>query len=427
MNYRELQKLNEIIETLKAQPNSDENIQFVLDLADKSVKIETLERLISSKTKKPIKKHKELKIQEGGILKFTKKEIQQMPLNYKNIFACEDKIITYRFHNGVYEARYRRDGFNIEVSSKQIETMKRKFIQALHDYSNGLKTRLKSTRLKRRSAHTTTFAEYGDEWLKIKEQTTKSSTFKEYSRLFERDLLPKFGTFRLDEITRAMLQDYLFSFINEGKHRTAKKLKLQLSCIFDMASEDFGLPSPVKKIVLPYHESKKGSAFTKAEERQLVEYCIKKSDTTTTSALLTLLYFGLRQSELQSLRVIDGKYLECETSKEKMGRNVVLRRIPFTPVAKRVLPYIDFEKARTTNPHSISSTIKRLFPNHHPHELRYTFITRCKESGVNPELVMLWDGHSFDKDVKTSVVDRGYTDYSEEYVLAEAEKVNYTF
>ena len=32
---------------------------------------------------------------------------------------------------------------------------------------------------------------------------------------------------------------------------------------------------------------------------------------------------------------------------------------------------------------------------------------------------MLWDGHSFDKDVKTSVVDRGYTDYSEKYALSE--------
>lgn len=51
--------------------------------------------------------------------------------------------------------------------------------------------------------------------------------------------------------------------------------------------------------------------------------------------------------------------------------------------------------------------------------------TRCKECGVNHELVMLWDGHSSDKDVKTSVVDRGYTDYSQEYILAEAEKVNY--
>ena len=40
---------------------------------------------------------------------------------------------------------------------------------------------------------------------------------------------------------------------------------------------------------------------------------------------------------------------------------------------------------------------------------------------------MLWDGHTQDKDVRTSKVDRGYTDYSEEYLLAEAEKVNYVY
>ena len=85
----------------------------------------------------------------------------------------------------------------------------------------------------------------------------------------------------------------------------------------------------------------------------------------------------------------------------------------------------DFDKARETNPRTVATTLKRLFPNHHPHELRYTYITRCKECGVNPELVMLWDGHSQDSDVKTSRVDRGYTDYSEEYILSEAEKVNY--
>ena len=38
---------------------------------------------------------------------------------------------------------------------------------------------------------------------------------------------------------------------------------------------------------------------------------------------------------------------------------------------------------------------------------------------------MLWNGHSFDKDVKTSVVDRGYTDFSEKYQLAEAQKFDY--
>lgn len=92
---------------------------------------------------------------------------------------------------------------------------------------------------------------------------------------------------------------------------------------------------------------------------------------------------------------------------------------------RKVLPYIDIEKAKQTNLNTINTMIKRLFPHHHTHELRYTFITRCKECGINHELVMLWDGHSFDKDVKTSVVDRGYTDYSEKYALSEAAKFEY--
>ena len=65
------------------------------------------------------------------------------------------------------------------------------------------------------------------------------------------------------------------------------------------------------------------------------------------------------------------------------------------------------------------------FPNHHTHELRYNFITRAKEAGCNLEAVMLWAGHSFDKDVKSSAVDRGYTDYSQEYLIKEAQKIDY--
>ena len=98
-----------------------------------------------------------------------------------------------------------------------------------------------------------------------------------------------------------------------------------------------------------------------------------------------------------------------------------------TPVARRVLPYIDFEKAKNTNPDSIRTLFTRLFPNHHPHELRYTFITRCKECGVNHEVVMLWDEHTQDKDVRPNKGDRSDTDYLEEYLLAEAEKVNYEY
>ena len=358
-----------------------------------------------------------------GKIKFTEKEIKTMPQKYRHIFAYNSEIVTYRIHKGVYEARYRRNGFNIEVCSISFEVMKQKFIQKLHDHANGIPT--KQPRQRRRTAQTVTFSEYGEEWLKIKEQTTKPSTFKEYVRSFNVNLKPIFGSLYLADIDRPMIQDFLFGFVNEGKGRTAEKLKLQLNCIFDMATEDFQIPSPMRKIVLPHFESKKGSAFTKEEEKKLVEYCRSKTDGATSSALLVLLYFGLRQSELASLRIVDGKYLVCDTSKERLGKNVVERKIPFTPAFKRVLPLVDFDKARDTNPRAIASQVKRLFPNHHPHELRYTYITRCKECGVNPEVVMLWDGHEQETGVVTSRVDRGYTDYSEAYLLSEAEKVNY--
>ena len=82
---------------------------------------------------------------------------------------------------------------------------------------------------------------------------------------------------------------------------------------------------------------------------------------------------------------------------------------------------------KKVNPESIRTAIRRLLPNHHTHELRYTFITRCKECGVNPEVVMLWDGHTFDKDVKTSAVDRGYTTYSLKYLIEQSKLVKYDF
>ena len=92
---------------------------------------------------------------------------------------------------------------------------------------------------------------------------------------------------------------------------------------------------------------------------------------------------------------------------------------------KKVLPYINFDKARECSTDYIGNVLKNVLPHHHPHNLRYTFISRCKEYGCNLELVMLWDGHQFDKDVKSSKVDRGYTKYSEEFYFKEIEKVDY--
>lgn len=355
--------------------------------------------------------------------KLTKEEIKAMPEIIRKIFIANNFIVNYRItSNGYFEARIRRKDMYIEASGRDFETMRRRFMERLSAYYKSMPAAQEKTEQApaNDSKKLPYFCDYAEEWLKIKEQTTKPSTFKEYKRTFTADLAPAIGKKRLDEITRNFLQEYLLAVFKQTP-RKAQKLQLMLNCIFDMACEDFGINSPMKRVVLPYHQSKRGNALTLDEETRLVNYCKTHKEVEGTDALLVLLLFGLRKSELASIEVIDGKWLQCETSKERLGQNVVLRKIPFTAQAKKFLPYIDFDRARITNLNTISTRMKRLFPEHHPHELRHTFISRCKECGVASEVVSIWAGHSLSGTITSTV----YTHYSEEFQLKEAEKVLY--
>ena len=97
--------------------------------------------------------------------------------------------------------------------------------------------------------------------------------------------------------------------------------------------------------------------MTREEEKNLVDFCIGHQDNEASSALLVLLYFGLRRSELKTISV-ENEMLTCTTSKTKMGRSEVSRSIPFTPVFRRLLPYVDFDKAKNTNVNTIYTTFK---------------------------------------------------------------------
>ena len=92
---------------------------------------------------------------------------------------------------------------------------------------------------------------------------------------------------------------------------------------------------------------------------------------------------------------------------------------------RKVMHYIDFEAAKTVKRDYVNRSFQKILNGRHTHELRYTFITRAKECDCNLELVMLWDGHKFDKEVKSSAVDRGYTTYSNDYYFKEIEKIDY--
>ena len=70
---------------------------------------------------------------------------------------------------------------------------------------------------------------------------------------------------------------------------------------------------------------------------------------------------------------------------------------------KKLLPMIDLNLIRQANPNKLTCAFSDLYTNHHLHELRHTFITRCQECGIAREIVSLWAGHSTDKTITTTV------------------------
>ena len=413
MKDTELKKVLKALEQIPNEKDRAEAMEVVLRATSESITLERIKKISSFREEK--------KKEDGqGYVKFTKKEIESMPEDVKKLFVINDKIVTYRFIRGMYQARLRRDGYSIEVASKDFAMMKFKFLEKLREADQ------KKSEEKLGKPYPK-FGEFLEDWLKIKKQMVKPSTYKSYCDLTTYNLIPRFKDTPVNEITRKVIQDFLFEIIEAGKNRTAQKLKQILNSMFEVIVDDFpDLTNPTKKVVLTHYVVKKGQAFSKDEEKQFIDYCKQNPHLSSVSAILTLMYTGMRVGELASAS-FDGTFITCISEKTRKGHQEVIRKIPVSPMLKRVLHMIDFDKVVNANRATIRDTLKKIFPDRHIHEFRYTFITRAKECGVNPEVVMLWVGHESDNDVKTSRVDRGYTTYSDDYLLSEISKIHYEY
>ena len=258
MTDKELKKVLKCLELIPSEQGRDEAIQIVLKAAAESITLEHIKKISSYREEK--KKQEK----ERGYVKFTKKEIETMPDNLKRLFVVDEKIVSYRCINGMYQARFRREGYNIEVASKDFQMMKTKFLEKLR------RVEIEKANIKIYPK----FGEFLQEWLKIKKQTVKPSTYKAYCDLTNFNLVPRFGETPVNEITRKVIQDFLFEIAEAGKNRTAHKLKQLLGSMFDVIVDDYPeLTNPMRKIVLSHYEVKKGKAFTKAEEKKVIDFC----------------------------------------------------------------------------------------------------------------------------------------------------------
>lgn len=345
-----------------------------------------------------------------------------MPKLFQNVFTVNVPVHVRQKPNGVFEARFRAYGYNICVSSVHYEKLKAKFLAALAEYQPRKAEAAKPDETEKKEPSVLLFGDISKRWLELKRPTIKATSYRFYTSLLNFNLLPVFGNRPIAELRQSDVQEFINGYVEQGKGRTAVKLYQTLKAIFDFAvGDELLLRSPMRLIKPPKYEEENGRALTITEEKELLQKIARsKCSPAVSSALLFLLYTGIRRSELASAQIEDG-FVRIVCAKVRKGYRERQRLIPITPMLAKHLPTIELDKIRTVRPDALTTALKRLMPEHHLHELRHTFITRCQECGVAREVVSVWAGHAADNTMTSNV----YTHFSREFMLEEAEKVSY--
>ena len=375
----ELQKISEKLADELKKENSDENNSYVLD------------RDIT------------------GFLNFTNKEISKMPKAFRHTFIAEGKVICYRKRKRgkvscSYEARYRRHGYNISVSTTNLIDLKQKFIEALHAAENG----------EYAAKVPTTFHEFSVYYFEnFRKRKITADTYRRDLNRYKNHVQPFFGSIKLRSITPIKCQSLIDKVLESGHEKNAQEIYSLLNCIFKTAIAH-GLieRNPLAIVQAVEHEREHGKALSKDEELHLL-----KSTAGTPYQLMfaIALYTGMRPNEYATAR-IDGKFIIAVNSKRK-SKKVEYKKIPITPMLEPYL--IGVTELKFFNVLSIRDKFKSIFPEHKLYDLRTTFYTRCHECGVADVARMEFVGHSLGKLGNT------YTDLSDEFLLKEGKKLNY--
>lgn len=351
-------------------------------------------------------------LEPDGSVRFTQKEISKMPKTFKKEFrtnGCTAHVRKRRSgkHNWNYEIRYRRNGYDIQVSANSLDEAKRKFIDRLSVAE-------KAVNKASDAAIPSTFTDFADYFFEnFYKRKVAASTLRVALNQFKNHLQPCFGNMQLKKITPKNCQILLDKLEADGKGKTAEDLFTILNLIFKAAVKHGLIPNnPMDMVFHQKHEREHGKALTKAEERLLLE---KTADTPYQLMFAIALYTGLRPNEYKTARIEDN-FIVANNSKRKNGKTE-LKKIPVTPMLK---PYLDgVTELKFTRLEQIRNKFNAILPGHRLYDLRTTFYTRCMECGVADAAIKKFVGHTLGGLADT------YADLSDEFLFREGQKLLY--
>ena len=340
---------------------------------------------------------------------FTEEDIRKMPKTFRNEFrvdGCTSHIRERKSGKNTisYEIRYRRNGYNITVSSTNKSVAKERFIEAL-------RTAVKTDGAPKLPNTFQGFAEYFFE--NFYKRKVKPETLRIALSQYKNHMKPCFGAIALKRITPALCQTLLDKLKSAGMGKTADDIHSLLNLIFKAAvKHNLINNNPLDMVFHTQHEREHGTALSKEEEKLLI-------DTTAGTPLQLMfvvpLYTGMRPYEYASAQ-IEGEFIVAINGKQKNGK-VVYKKIPITPMLR---PYLEgVTELKFFSLRVLRGRFAKILPNHKLYDLRTTFYTRCQECEISDVARKTFVGHSL------GVLENTYTDLSDEFLLSEGEKFRY--
>ena len=403
MNY---QQLNEILDIFKDIPDAgrrDKAVQLMLQTASESITLGRLQSITSFEGKE--------QDNEEVFWKFSAKEISSMPKTFRKEFRTEGCTAHVRKrrsgkNNWNYEIRYRRNGYNITVSSNYLDEAKRKFIEKLH-YIDKHGTEKENTVPSTIDAFSMYFFE------NFHKRKVAQSTYRIALNQYKNHVLPHFGDMPIKKITPKKCQELLDKIDASGISRTTDDIFSMLNVIFKAAVKHALIEhNPMDMVFHKKHEREHGTALSKDEEKKLLD---SMKGTPYELMFAVALYTGMRPNEYKTAK-IEGKFIVARNSKRKGGK-IEYKKIPIHPMLSPYLQGVD--ELKFCNEDTLRDKFRKLFPERRLYDLRTTFYTRCQECGVSPVARDTFVGHSLGELGNT------YTDLSDEFLYAEGQKIKY--
>lgn len=277
-------------------------------------------------------------------------------------------------------------------------------LQKREDYKKGLSVR--------RSSYT--LGSYAEYWLPINKKSVKASTYNAYTSILNTVCHPISNVY-LSSLTSDHVNEALSNL--SGKSASyIHKARILLTEILDSAVDaGYLLKNPVRAQSVKPPKGTKGThrAITKSERTR-----IEKTQHRMQLAALIMLYCGLRRGELLGLKAEDimGEDLtvrravyyvsnQPQISEPKTANGI--RTVPCPDFVLKMLPMMDrdcYILTGTQKPmtemvftRAWSNYQKAIGSNVRCHDLRHSYCTWLRDSGVDIHQAIIWMGHADEK------------------------------